>query len=142
MQESNRTFKVIIIILSILLIGSSAFLFVSLEEIKQKDASIAAMSDELTSQKQKNSQLESNISNLKGNLSRTEVLLKNETQTRQKLQADLINLSDELTSQKQKNSQLESNISNLKGNLSRTEVLLKNETQTRQKLQADLINLT
>ena len=93
MQESNRTFKVIIIILSILLIGSSAFLFVSLEEIKQKDASIAAMSDELTSQKQKNSQLESNISNLKGNLSRTEVLLKNETQTRQKLQGDLINLT-------------------------------------------------
>ena len=93
MRENNRTFKIIIFILSILLIGSSAFLFVSLEEIKQKDASIAALSVEITSQKQQISQLESNISNLQGNLSRTEVLLKNETQTRQKLEEEIINLT-------------------------------------------------
>ena len=93
MQQTNRTFKIIILILSILLIGSSAFLFVNLGEIKQKDESIAAMSGELTSQKQKNSQLESNISNLIVNLSRKEMLLKNETLARQKLQADIINLT-------------------------------------------------
>ncbi len=93
MPENNRTFKIIIFILSILLIGSSVFLFVSLEEIKQKDVSIAALSVEVTSQKQQISQLESNISNLKENLSSTEVLLRNETQTRQKLQGEIINLT-------------------------------------------------
>ena len=93
MPDSNRPFKIAIIILSILFIGSSAFLFLSLEEIKQKDASIAAMSGEITSQKQIISRLESNISNLMGNLSRTEGLLKNETQTRQKLEEDIVNLT-------------------------------------------------
>ena len=92
MQNSNRTLKIALIILSLLLLGSSAFLFVSLEDIKQKEASIAAMSLEITAQEQKISQLESNISNLRGNLSKTEGLLKNETQTRQKLEEEIINL--------------------------------------------------
>ena len=61
MPDSSRKFRIAIIILSILLIGSSAFLVVSLEDIRQKDASIAAMSGEVTSQKIKISQLESNI---------------------------------------------------------------------------------
>jgi len=47
MPDSSRKFRIAIIILSILLISSSAFLFVSLEDIKQKDASIAAMSGKL-----------------------------------------------------------------------------------------------
>jgi ATP-dependent Lon protease len=93
MPDSSRKFKIVIIILSILLLGSSAFIFVSLEDIKQKDASIAALSGEVTSIKQKNSQLESNISSCFGNLSIKEVLLKNETQTRQKLEGDIINLT-------------------------------------------------
>ena len=93
MPDSSRKIRIAIIILSILLIGSSAFLFVSLEDIKQKDASIAAMSGEVDSQKQKISQLESNISSLYGNLSRTERLLENETQTRQKLEEEIINLT-------------------------------------------------
>jgi len=93
MPDSSRKFRIAIIILSILLIGSSVFLFVSLEDIKQKDASIASMSGEVTSQKQKISQLESNISSLYGNLTRTEKLLENETQTRQKLEEDIINLT-------------------------------------------------
>ena len=93
MTDSSRKFRIAIIILSVLLIGSSVFLFVSLEDIKQKDASIASMSGEITSQKQKISQLESNISSLYGNLSRTERLLENETQTRQKLEEDIINLT-------------------------------------------------
>ncbi|NJD52140.1 MAG: hypothetical protein FIB07_04665 [Candidatus Methanoperedens sp.] len=93
MPENSRTYKIIIFILSILLIGSSVFLFVSLEEIKQKDTSIAALSVEVTSQKQQISQLESNISDLKEDLSRTEMLLRNETQTRQKLEGEIVNLT-------------------------------------------------
>jgi predicted ATP-dependent protease len=93
MQNSNRTLKIALIILSILLLGSSAFLFISLEEIKLKDASINNMSGEITAQKKKISQLELNISGLMGNLSRTEGLLKNETQTRQKLEEEIINLT-------------------------------------------------
>lgn len=93
MPYSNRTLKIALIILFLLLSGSSAFLFVSLEDAKQKDASIASLSGEITVQKQKISQLESNISNLKGNISRTEGLLKNETQTRQKLEEEILNLT-------------------------------------------------
>ncbi|MCE8422877.1 MAG: hypothetical protein J5U19_11130 [Candidatus Methanoperedens sp.] len=93
MPDSKRLFKIAILFLSILLIGSSAFLFVSLGEIKQKDASIAAMSGEVVSQKQKISLLESNISNLRVNLSITEDILKNETLTRQKLEQEIINLT-------------------------------------------------
>ena len=93
MPDSNKTLKIAIIIIFLLFSGSSAFLFVSLEDAKQKDASIASMSGEITVQKQKISQLESNISNLKGNLSRTEVLLKNETLARQKHEEDIINLT-------------------------------------------------
>ncbi|MCX9084254.1 MAG: hypothetical protein OIN87_05570 [Candidatus Methanoperedens sp.] len=73
--------------------GSSFFLFSSIEEIKLKDYSIATLTGELNVQKQKISQLESNISTLRGNLSRTEELLKKETQTRQKLEEEIINLT-------------------------------------------------
>lgn len=93
MQNSSRALKIAIIILSILLIGSAASLFVSFEEAKSKDASIAALSGEIAVQKQQILQLESNISNLLGNLSRTEDLLKNETQTRLKLEEEIINLT-------------------------------------------------
>jgi ATP-dependent Lon protease len=93
MQNSNRTLKIALIILSLLLLGSSAFLFVSLEDVKLKDASITAMSGEIDAQKQKISQLESNISSLMGNLSKTEGLLKNETKTRQNLEEEIINLT-------------------------------------------------
>lgn len=93
MQNSNRTLKIAIIVISLLLLGSSAFLFVSLEDVKLKDASITAMSGEIDAQKQKISQLESNLSNLRGNLSKTEGLLKNETKTRQNLEEEIINLT-------------------------------------------------
>ncbi|CAG0976189.1 MAG: ATP-dependent protease La [Candidatus Methanoperedens nitroreducens] len=92
MRENNRTYKIIIFILSILLIGSSAFLFISLDEIKQKDAAIASLSVEITSQQQQISQLESNISNLQEDRSRTQALLRNETQTRQRLEEEIINI--------------------------------------------------
>lgn len=75
------------------MLGSSFVLFTSIEEIKIKDNSIKAQTLELELQKQKISRLESNITNLRINQSRTEELLKNETQTRQKLEEDIINLT-------------------------------------------------
>lgn len=93
MSDTNRKYKTIIIVLSILLIGSSIFLFISLDEIKQKDASIAIMSGDISFQKQEISQLELNISNISGILLRTEENLKNETQTRKRLEEEIINLT-------------------------------------------------
>ena len=93
MQNNNRTLKIALIIISLLFLCSSAFLFLSLEDAKQKDASIAVMSGEITAQEQKISQLESNISSIVLNLSKTEGLLKNETETRQKLEEEIINLT-------------------------------------------------
>jgi predicted ATP-dependent protease len=93
MQKNNHSLKIAIVILFILLSGSSYFLFTSIEEIKLKDNSIAALTRELQSDKQNISQLESSITNLKGNLSITEELLKNETQTRQKLEEEILNLT-------------------------------------------------
>lgn len=93
MQKNYSSQKIAIVILFILLLGSSFFLFTSIEEIKLKDNSIAALMRDSQVQKQKISQLESNITDLKGNLSRTEGLLINETKTRQKLEEEIINLT-------------------------------------------------
>jgi predicted ATP-dependent protease len=93
MQKNNRSLKIAIVILFTLLLGSSFFLFTSIEQIKLKDNSLTSLTGELDLQKQKISQLESNITNLKINLSRTEGLLKNETQTRIKLEEDIIKLT-------------------------------------------------
>ena len=92
-MQKNNSSKIVIIILFILLLGSSFFLFTSIEEIKLKDNSLTVLTGELDLQKQKISQLESNITNLKINLSRTEGLLKNETQTRIKLEEDILKLT-------------------------------------------------
>ena len=93
MQKNNSSLKIAIVILLILLLGSSLYLFSSIEEIKLKDNSIATLTRESQVNEQKILQLESNITNLRGNLSRTEELLKNETQTRQKLEEDIINFT-------------------------------------------------
>jgi len=93
MQKNNSSLKIAIVILFILLLGSSFFLFTSIEEIKLKDNSIAVLTSESQVHIQKISQLESNITNLLENLSITEELLKNETQTRQKLEEEIINLT-------------------------------------------------
>jgi PDZ domain-containing secreted protein len=93
MQKNNNSLKIIIVILFILLLGSTFFLFTSIEEIKLKDNSIAALTIESQVKEKYISKLESNISNLRGNLSRTEELLKNETQTRHKLEEEIINLT-------------------------------------------------
>jgi len=93
MQKNNSSPKIAIVILFILFLVSSFLLVTSFEEIKLKDNSITALTAESQVQKQTISQLESGITNLRGNLSRTEELLKNETQTRQKLEEEIINLT-------------------------------------------------
>ncbi|MCZ7401570.1 MAG: hypothetical protein O8C61_05055 [Candidatus Methanoperedens sp.] len=93
MQKNNSSLKIAIVILLILLSGSSFFLFTSMEEIKLKDNSITALTRESQLDKQNIAQLESNITNLRENLSITEELLKNETQTKQKLEEEIINLT-------------------------------------------------
>lgn len=90
MPDANRKYKIAIIVLSILLVGSS---IISLNQIEQKDASITIMSGDISSQKQEISQLRSNISNIMATLSGTEEKLKNETQTRQRLEEEIINLT-------------------------------------------------
>lgn len=90
MPDANRKYKIAIIVLFILFVGSS---IISLNQIEQKDASIAIMSGDLSSQKQEISQLKSNISNIMANLSGTEEILKNETQTRKRLEEEIINLT-------------------------------------------------
>jgi predicted S18 family serine protease len=92
-MQKNNSSKIVIIILFILLLGSSFFLFTSIEEIKLKDNSLTVLTGELDLQKQKISQLESNITNLRINLSRTELVLKNETRNRQELEQEIINLT-------------------------------------------------
>jgi len=93
MQKNNSSLKIAIVILFILLAGSSFFLYTSMEEIKLKDNSIATLTSESLLDKQEILQLESNITNLRENLSITGELLKNETQTRQKLEEEIINLT-------------------------------------------------
>jgi ATP-dependent Lon protease len=93
MQKNNRQLKIAIVILFILLLATSFFLFISLEEVKLKDISISNMIQESHVQEKKVSQLELSVTNLSGNLSRTEELLKNKTQTIQKLEEEIINLT-------------------------------------------------
>ncbi len=93
MQKNDKSLKIAIFILFILLFGSSFFLYTSIEDIKLKDNFIAVLTRESQVQDKKISQLESNITNLRENLLRTEEILKNETQVRQKLEKEIINLT-------------------------------------------------
>ncbi len=100
MQDNNRLLKIITIILSLLLIGSSFQLYTSLQKINLQNNTINELTGLSESQKEKINQLESTLSALEiktsaleSNLSRTEASLKNETQTRQRLEKELINLT-------------------------------------------------
>ncbi len=99
MQE-NRLLKIITVILSVLLLVSSFFLFENAEKIELQNNTINDLTALSASQKEQIKQLESTLSNfeikisaLESNLSITETLLKNETQTRQKLEKEIIKLS-------------------------------------------------
>ncbi len=90
MPDNNRSLKLIVVILSLLLVGSSLLLY---GQIKLQDEAINTLA--ITSEKQKGiiDQLELNIAQLKQNLSIKETQLKNETRTRRQLEVELINLT-------------------------------------------------
>lgn len=99
-MPENRLLKIITVILSVLLLVSSFFLFENSEKIELQNNTINGLTALSESQKEQIKQLESTLSNfeikisaLESNLSITETLLKNETQTRQKLEKEIINLS-------------------------------------------------
>lgn len=93
MPDNTRSLKTIIIILSILLAGSSILLIFNLEKVNQQDETINALSNLTEKQKEQISQLENTTSSLQENLSSTQEQLKNETRTRQKLERDIFNLT-------------------------------------------------
>ncbi len=100
MSNSIRLLKTITIILSVLLIASTVLLYENNEKISSQNQTINELTYLSESQKEKITQLGLAISNfemklsaLETNFSRTEASLKNETQTRQKLEAEIINLT-------------------------------------------------
>ncbi len=90
---NNKPLRILTIIISILLIGSFALLYDSLEKIKLQDTLINNLTTLSESQKGTISQLEISIADLRKNLSAEEELLKNENQTIQRLQKEIINLT-------------------------------------------------
>ncbi len=93
MTYNNRSLKILTVFIGILLIGTSFLLFVNLEKVKIQDKTIRDLSGVLENQKIQISQLEAGITDLRHNLSLKEELLKNETQTRQRLEKEIINLT-------------------------------------------------
>ncbi|HEY9206099.1 MAG TPA: S16 family serine protease [Candidatus Methanoperedens sp.] len=99
MLDNTRLQKIIIIILSVLLVGSSFFAYYNLGKITLQEKTISSLSDSLENQKTERSQLEKSIAGLRQNFSVKEELLKNETQTRQKLEKEIISLTTVARSQ-------------------------------------------
>lgn len=93
MPDKYKTLKIITVILSILLVGSSFLLFDSLGKMKSRDQTIIEIKNLSEKQKEKISELEITIADLEQNLSGTEALLKNETETRKRLEEQIINLT-------------------------------------------------
>ncbi len=100
MSNNLRQLKTVTLILSILLIASTFQLYVNFKKIDSQNNTITELTGLSQSQKERIALLELNLSeleittsNLERNLSVTEALLKNETQTRKKLEAEIINLT-------------------------------------------------
>jgi uncharacterized protein len=91
--DHNKKLKTIIIILFVLLIGSSFFLLQNFETIRQQNEEISNLTNISQNQKEQISQLENTTNSLEQNLSRTEEQLKNETRTRQMYEREIINLT-------------------------------------------------
>ena len=89
MQE-NRSLKIIVVILSLLLVGSFMLLY---GQIKLNEERISTLSTISENQKETIVQIEQKNIQLGQNLSVTENLLKNETQTRQRLEKELFNFT-------------------------------------------------
>jgi len=93
LPDNTRSLKVIIIILSLLFIGSSTLLILNLEKVNQQEETINALSNLTEKQEEQISQLKNTTSSLEQSLSRTQEQLNNETRTRQKLERDIFNLT-------------------------------------------------
>lgn len=100
MSNNLRQLKTITLILSILLIASTFQLYINFKKIDSQNNTITELTGISQSQKERIALLELNLSeleittsNLERNLSVTEALLENETQTRKKLEAEIINLT-------------------------------------------------
>jgi len=89
-MQDKRLLKLIIIILSILLVGTSLILY---SQIKLQDETIGNLKTISEQQKETIKQLEINNTYLINNLSDREKTLKNETQTRQQLEKELLNFT-------------------------------------------------
>lgn len=89
-MSENRSLKIIVVILSVLLVVSSLLLY---EKIKLQDEKINTLSTFSENQKEIIVSLEQKNTRLEQNLSATENVLKNETQTRQILEQEIINLT-------------------------------------------------
>ena len=89
-MTDNRSVRIIAVILSLLLVGSSLLLY---GQIKLNEERISMLSTISVNQKENIVQLEQKNIQLEQNLSVTENLLKNETLTRQKLEKEIFNLT-------------------------------------------------
>lgn len=92
MSDNLRQLKTITIILSVLLIASTFQLYVNYRTIESQNNTIAELTGLSQAQQEKIAQLEFSIAGLEQNLSRTEARLRNETETRERLEA-FINLT-------------------------------------------------
>ncbi len=93
MADTNKSLKIITIILAVLLIGSSFQLFTSLEKINSQNQVITGLTVETNAQKGTIAGLETSIINLKQNLSDTETQLKTEKQKTQQLEDKITSLT-------------------------------------------------
>jgi len=89
-MSENRSLKIIVVILSVLLVGSSLLLY---EQIKLQDEKINTLLAFSENQKETLVKLEQKNTQLEQSLSMNDKLLKNETQTRQNLEKEIINLT-------------------------------------------------
>ncbi len=93
MLDNRRSLKIAVLVLFILLAGSSYLLYQNFETIKLRDEQINALTNLSESQKERISELEIRIDTLSSNLSATQQRLENETQTREQLEQEIINLT-------------------------------------------------
>lgn len=93
MADTNKSLKIITIILAVLLIGFSFQLYISLEKINIQNQTINGLVAETNAQKVTISGLEISVNNLKQNLSTTETQLKNEIQKTRQLEDKITSLT-------------------------------------------------
>ncbi len=93
MADTNKSMRIISIILSVLLIISAFQLYSNLQKISFQDLTIRSLNAETNSQKETISGLQITVNNLKQNLSVTEAQLKNETNKTQQLEDKITSLT-------------------------------------------------